>query len=115
MAEAEKPLRTYFVHVELALATPARVTEAGKAARSALSSICRGGMTVAHTSIGLDQFGYFIATRMTAGQIINVLNSPRGRETPSVLRSGDKALVVDVGRDSYSVGKDEAARWLQHH
>lgn len=111
---AEKELRSYFVHIELAEGTITRIKEAGQAVSDILKSITKDKIVVAHRSINHDQFGFFVRTSMVARQIFAALNTPRGLNSVSALRSGDKVLVVNVGNDADGIEKHDAIRWLQH-
>lgn len=113
-------LKKYLVHVELALATVERVAEAGAAVAGTLKEISKGEMTPAYRSVSHDMFGFFVQTSLIPAQIRSALNTPRFKAAdpstyykPSAFRDGDRVLIVDVGKDALSIGKDDAARWLQ--
>jgi hypothetical protein len=114
--------RKYLVHVELAAATVERVAEAGAAMVATLTEISRGEVCTAYRSMGHDLFGFFVKTTMAPPEIRAALDAPnirnrgaRGLYQVSAFRSGDRVLIVDVGSDAISIGKDEAARWLQRN
>lgn len=110
--------RKYFVHVELALATADRVAEAAASVAGTLHVLSQGDMVAAHRSLGRDQFGFFVKTKMKAAQIRAALNAPTGPAnlaTLSAFRSGDRVLIVEVGSDAVDIGKGNAVRWLQNH
>ena len=110
-------MNKYIVIIRLgeALPTRERVIEAAPKIRSEIESISKKDCQLAFTTPDGSTFGYLLQASVSAG-VINARLCGRGSndDGPSILRSDDSILVVEVGDDLAGTGFSRAWSWLQH-
>ncbi len=116
--------RRYLIHITLGggAPTPAHIQEVTPGIKEILERISGGDCLFAYASSDAGTFGFLVKTRMSARKICGKLESPGegdgyfklAKDNGSVLRTGDKVLIVEIGEDFWSLGLGKVSTWLQH-
>lgn len=118
--------RRYLVIINLKSAEPARLQTIVPPLKIVLSSVSTEPIEQVFRSVTADVFGFFIRSRLVAGQIVAAIESPgkkswqrdddRIPDIAPFLQSGDGLMVVEMGEDfKATVGFTRAQTWLQRH
>ena len=118
--------RRYLVILSLKTTEPARLQALVPSLKEVLSSVSREPIEQVFRSVTADVFGFFIRSRLAAGQIVAAIESPgkawwqkdNGRipDVEPFLQTGDALMVVEIGEDFVAgFGFTRAGNWLQHH
>ncbi len=118
--------RRYLVILNLKSTEPARLQTLVPSLKDVLSNVSTEPIEQVFRSVRADVFGFFIRSRLVAGQIVAAIQSPgkkswqqdndRIPDIAPFLQSGDGLMVVEMGEDFRAeVGFTRAGTWLQHH
>ena len=118
--------RRYLVILSLKSTEPARLQTLVPTLKEVLSNVSTEPIEQVFRSVKADVFGFFIRSRLVAGQIVAAIESPgkdqwlrdhdRIPDIAPFLQSGDGLMVVEIGEDfKATVGFTRAQTWLQRH
>lgn len=118
--------RRYLVILSLKSTEPARLQTLVPTLKEVLSNVSTEPIEQVFRSVTADVFGFFIRSRLVAGQIVAAIESPGEDQwlrdhdrIPNIapfLQSGDGLMVVEIGEDfKATVGFTRAQTWLQRH
>ena len=125
MADKSETTR-YLVILNLKSTEPTRLQTLVPSLKEVLSNVSTEPIEQVFLSVTADVFGFFVRSRLVAGQIVAAIQSPgknlwqqhndRIPDIAPFLQSGDGLMVLEIGEDfRATVGFTRAQTWLQRH